>query len=483
MNLKQKNPQSQSLNLKGKKIHFIGIGGIGMSALARLYYGMGSLISGSDKVSSQLISKLTSEGITNIWAPHTRDKLAKVNPEYIIYSTAIADENEELIWAKENKKNILHRSELLELATNQKKLIAVSGTHGKTTTASIIYEILSKANLNPSCILGGILISKDTNAVHGTGEYFIAEADESDKSFLKGNPEISIITNIEEDHLENFKGGIKEIKSSFIEFAKKGLNNKGLIACFDDKHTREILSNNFDLNSPKILTYGFHNENKHPIFSIEQDKRSQMWKVFFNNNQIGAFKLKTNGKHNALNALASYATGYMLGLDTKTIQQSIEEFGGVKRRFQKLGEFNGAVIIDDYAHHPTEIMATVKAAKEYNPNRLVIIIQPHHPKRLFDLWKQFISTLKEISDTVFITDLYVARGKPIEGVTSKKLVEEISKPNVNYLPGSIEEITDFLKKTIKPKDLVLIMGAGNISNAGQMLAHSYEILASKGGNN
>lgn len=455
-----------------------------MSALARYFHAQKSKITGSDKTENDLIKDLELELNIKIWTPHNKKNITEINPDYIVYSTAITSENEELIWAKENSKVMLHRADLLEIATEEKKLIAVSGTHGKTTTSAMICEMLLSNSMDPSAIIGGILISKNTNTIIGKGDYFVSEADESDKSFLKGNPEISIITNIEADHLENFKDGLNEIKSSFVEFAKKALLKKGLIVCIQDKITNEIISNNFDINNPKILTYGIYPECKNTKISGKFNTKTKSWDVYFNNECKTSISLKIPGQHNILNALAAFSAGYLLGLTPENIKKSLENYKGVKRRFQILGTLaDDITIVDDYAHHPTEIAATMKAAKELNPKRLIAIIQPHQPTRLKDLWEEFKTVLKEAENPVYITDIYVARGSQIEGITSKKLVSEISKPNINYLPGNINEIAEHLKKTIKSGDLILIMGAGDITYLGQKLLESNEILARNSGNN
>lgn len=462
-------PQS----LKGKKIHFIGIGGIGMSALARLFHAKGSIISGSDKEHSATTSALQVEGIKNIWTPHSKNNLEKANPDYVIYSTAINTSNEEFNYAKDSKKKLLHRSELLEIATLDKKLISVSGTHGKTTTSSMISSILLNSNLAPSAVLGGILLDKETNIVIGDGEYFVIEADESDKSLLKGSPEIAVITNIEADHLENYPGGLEEIKKTFLEFAKKAVLKTGLVACFQDKITKELITKHFSSSNQKIISYS---TNESTTVYAKQNKKENSWDIFFKGEYKTSVKLNNPGEHNVLNALAAFSTCYLVGVSPEKIKQALENYRGVKRRFEIVGRTKEITIVDDYAHHPTEIAATIKAAKELNPKRLIIILQPHQPTRLRDLWSDFIEVLKNEDAPIFITDTYIARGKEIKGISSKKLVSEINKSNINYLPGNISEISSQLEKLIQNGDLVLIMGAGDITNLGPRLLKSREQL-------
>lgn len=451
-----------------------------MSALARFCFANGVCVSGSDKESSYLIEELQKEGISNIWTPHNTNKLISLDPDYVIYSTAIITNNEELNWSRQNQKIILHRSELLEIITNNKKLISISGTHGKTTTSAMVTEILLKNNMDPSAIIGGILNSRKTNTIVGNGEYFVIEADESDKSFLKGDPELAVITNIEADHLENYTDGLEEIKDSFIEFAKKALSNSGLIFCLEDKVTREIVSSNFDLANPKIISYSL---NYPSIFHANYNSGKGTVDIFLKNEFKTSFIPGFPGRHNILNALAAFCVGYRLGIRPEKIKSALEGYEGVKRRFQIIGKTKDLTVIDDYAHHPTEIAMTIKAAKELNPKRLVVVLQPHQPLRLKYLWDDFKEVLKNEDSTVLITDTYIARGGEINGITSKKLVEEIKKPNIKYLSGTIKQIAKEVTKQLQANDLVLILGAGNITNLGPELLKLHRGVATKSGNN
>lgn len=488
--MKPKKQQKQKVNsplqlIETKKIHFIGVGGIGMSALARYCHiqGLGSLISGSDKENTTTIHDLKNEGLKNIWTPHSKENILKANPDIVVYSTAINPKNEELLWAKENKKDILHRSDLLEILTRNKKLISVSGTHGKTTTSAMITEALVANGFNPSAILGGLLVSKNTNVIIGNSDYFVIEADESDKSFLKGSPEIGVITNIEPDHLENYSGGFEEIKNSFVEFSKKTLSKRGLVVCLQDKNTLELIKNNFDLNNPKLLTYGICENKKLYSISAIFNSKTKQWDIFYKEDYLVSLELPTPGEHNILNALAVFGIGKLIGLSPEKIKIALENYKGVKRRFQVLSKNNKITVVDDYAHHPTEIGATIKAACKLNPKRLIVVIQPHQPTRVRDFWDSYIEAIKQFDFPIYLTDIYVARGEQIEGINIKKLTEKINKPNVNYLPGDINQISKQLEKVINTGDLILIMGAGDITNLGPMLLKPYESLVPNSGNN
>ncbi len=435
-----------------------------MSALARLLNSTGYYVSGSDKENSDFLETLKNEGISNIWTPHKKNEIEKINPDYIIYSTAVPDGNEEITWAKENNKIILHRSELLEQLTLDKKLISISGTHGKTTTSSMICELLLDNGLSPNAIIGGILISKNTNAIAGNGDYFVIEADESDKSFLKGIPELAVITNIEPDHLENYPGGIEEIKSSFLEFAKKAKN--GIVCCFEDKITRELIENNFNFPNKNIISYGINAPDVVLQAKLNTEKK---WDIIYKGNLLTSLKLQKPGEHNILNALAAFGIGIVIGLKPEDIKNSLEKYEGVKRRFQILGTQKNITFVDDYAHHPTEVRETIKAAKEFNPKRLVVVFQPHQPRRLKDLWEEFKEVFKEQNNPTFITETYIARGPKITEVDSERLVKEINNSQVKYVPGTLDEIKTTIENYVKPGDMVLIMGAGNITNLGPAL--------------
>lgn len=441
-----------------------------MSALARYFFANGAIISGSDKNKTNMTFDLENEGIKNVWTPHNLENIKKINPDFVVYSTAIdTKENEEFLWAKEESKILLHRSELLMYATGSKKLISISGTHGKTTTTAMICELLLNNNLDPSCIIGGILNSKNTNALVGSGRYFVIEADESDKSFLKGVPEIAVITNVEADHLENFPGGFEELKKSFVRFAKNALTNKGLIFCIQDKNTSEIISQNFDLKNPKLIPYGIKEKSNGAMLFAKYNLSLSSWDVYFKEKFLNTLKLKIPGEHNILNALATYGVGLTLGISPNKIKETLENYQGVKRRFDFLINTNELTIIDDYAHHPTEIEATINAARELSKERLIVILQPHQPRRVKDLWDDFVNVLKQEDVLIFVTDIYIARGKEINGISSKKLVQEVNKPNVNYIEGDIDKIAAFIRNIIKPKDLVLMLGAGDITTLGPKL--------------
>ena len=318
--------------------------------------------------------------------------------------------------------------------------------------------------------------AKTQTQFSGGGDYFVVEADESDKSFLKGSPEIAVITNIEPDHLENYPGGLEEIKASFLEFAKKGIAKKGLVVCMQDKITNELIRQNFNLNDPKLISYGINTNSPEITIKANFNNKTNSWDISMKENFLFSLKLKNPGNHNVLNALAAVSVGYLIGINTVEIKTALENYQGVKRRFQILAKTNGITIVDDYAHHPTEIMATIKAAKELCPKRLVIIFQPHQPRRLQDLLHDFVEAFKDENNPVFITDLYIARGGEIKDISSQKLVQDINKPNVNHLPGNIEGIAKNLSGFIKEGDFILIMGAGNITNLGPKLLKLNKIL-------
>lgn len=441
-----------------------------MSAIAKYFHTKNFQVSGSDKSNSKLIEDLIDFGIKDIWTPHNKERISHINPDVIVYSTAIVSgKNEEHDWAKLNNKIIMHRSEALENILSDKKVIAITGTHGKTTTTAMTCEMFESCNENISGIVGGIIKSKNSNIMIGNSDYFVIEADESDKSFLKCTPYIGVITNIEPDHLENYDGKMEEIEKCFIEFCNKTLNNNGyLIVCADDKITSSLIKEHFPHNNDHILTYGFHRAENGPMLSLKESDSGG--DLIYKNSKINTIKLKMPGKHNLLNATAVYGIGLLLKLKKNLIVKGLENYSGVSRRFEYIKRSPELTIVDDYAHHPTEITATINAALSLNPKRLVVILQPHQPTRVRDLWDEFISTLSIFSAQIYITDIYIARGDNIEGVSSKLLVDKINKSNIKYLNGDLDEISNFISLQIQPGDFILTLGAGDITKLGYMIA-------------
>ncbi|MHB1346619.1 MAG: UDP-N-acetylmuramate--L-alanine ligase [Candidatus Humimicrobiaceae bacterium] len=449
-----------------RNFFFIGIGGAGMSAIALVLKGMGFNVSGSDIKESRYVNILRDSGI-RVFIGHHEKNIEE--SEVIIYSAAILSDNIEMKAAFKNKVPVLSRSDALAWILNKGLGIAVAGTHGKTTTTSMISLILNKMGMDPTIIIGGELNELGTNASFGSGSFVVAEACESDGSFLKYRPFISIVTNIEEDHMEYY-GNYDNLIKSFIKFMNNTKGNGFLIVNGD-----EIAVNDFiGLNCSNIFTFGLSDKNDlYAQNIILNDFQSSYVAVFKNSGSRFKVKLNVPGIHNIKNSLASIAAAFITDVDIRKCVKILESFTGVKRRFEKRGIRSGAAIIDDYAHHPTEIKATLDAATKFN-KRIVTVFQPHRYSRTKALYKKFQTCFND-SDILILTDIYSAGEQPIPGVTSKLLTDYILENGflnkIAYIP-KLADITDYLDKVIKENDLVLIMGAGDITRVSDELIKS-----------
>ncbi len=437
-------------------IHFVGIGGIGMSGIAQVLWEMGYKVTGSDLRANKNTRKLETMGIKINIGHHER---AVEGSDVIVFSSAIPETNIEIIEAKKRCIPILKRAEMLAEVMKEGIGIAVAGAHGKTTTTSMISLILEKNNLDPTIIIGGELQEIGGNAKLGKkGSYVVAEADESDGSFLKLDPIISVITNIEADHLDYYHN-LENIIKAFSSFLGK-LPPTGLaVLCFDDPHVRE-LAERFD---GPYISYGIDSNAmlralhiKHTDFGVEFD-------VFYHNNKLGQIKLCVPGDHNVNNALAAIAVCIKAGLTFEEIANGIASFCGAGRRFQVMGEVDGILVVDDYAHHPTEVKATLKAAQQKKYQRVIGVFQPHRYSRTFYLKDEFAEALS-LADHVVLTDIYGAGEKPIANVSSELILKAFPHENNEciILVNNKEEIVDYLEKEVRTGDLVITLGAGNI---------------------
>ncbi|QEK11072.1 UDP-N-acetylmuramate--L-alanine ligase [Crassaminicella thermophila] len=450
-------------------IHFIGIGGISMSAIAEVLLTFGYNVSGSDMKSSKITEKLLKKG-AKIFIGHHEDNLHSC--DLVVYTAAVKEDNPEL--QKANKLNIpvISRAEMLGLLMKKfKSSIAVSGTHGKTTTTSMISLILEYSDFNPTILVGGELDQIGGNVKVGSRDYFVTEACEYVGSFLKFFPHIGIILNIDADHLDYFKD-LDHIIDTFTKFASLIPKNGFLIACKDDKNVQKILPK---LNC-HILTYGLNNSCNYWADNIQfNDRGHPNFNVFFNNKFLGKFELSIPGKHNIYNALASIACCHNLNVPVEKIIKNLKAFKGTHRRFDVLGKIDDITIIDDYAHHPTEIKATLDAASKLPHNRLWCIFQPHTYTRTKALLNDFASSF-DLADKIIITDIYAAREKDTGQIHSKDLVKAIQAyhKDVSYM-DTFEKITAYIRKYAQPNDLVLTMGAGDIYKVGKMLLEKDKI--------
>lgn len=451
-----------------------------MSALARLALARGKAVSGSDKADSPLLDELREKGAT-IFLGHSAENVR--DAALMVVSTAITPDNAEAVEAAQRQIPIIHRSAMLAHLTQGKKLIGISGTHGKTTTTGMVAQILIDGQLDPSVVVGGVFQKINANSRHGESDYFVAEIDESDGTQVGVDSFISVVTNIEGDHLENYPGGLPEIELAMKKFV---LNTTGAtVICADDAGCRRLLDAvNESKNNFSVITYGQGTENSADYtfestgpFSIVMKKGSTV---------LGSVELAVPGEHNKYNALATTIIGLELGIDFDTIAKSLATFTGVNRRFQVLGEARGVIVIDDYAHHPTEVDLTLKGAKEYlqlkatqralaaskngagEPGRLVVLFQPHQPGRLQNHWDAFCNSFTD-ADLVLVTDIYVARGKDIEGVTSERFAREINHKNVHYLKGQIANLASDVIPFLQPNDILMTIGAGDITGVGPQI--------------
>ncbi|WCK53659.1 UDP-N-acetylmuramate--L-alanine ligase [Aneurinibacillus sp. Ricciae_BoGa-3] len=446
-------------------VHFIGIGGYGMSAIARVMLDMGYQVTGSDVAQKELTEKLSKKG-AQVFIGHHADNVK--GAELVVYSTDIPSNNVELAAAKKQAIPLIHRSQMLARILNAKKGVAVAGAHGKTTTSSMISLVMEKAGTDPTYIIGGEIMDVGSNARAGTGEYVVAEADESDGTFLEYYPHIAVVTNIEPDHLENYDGDFENLKNAYRQFLSQVTDGGTAVICSDDKYLQEMLKE--IKKEVSIVTYGLNGTPDYRAENIEPGDRTISFDVVYKGGKLGRMTLSVPGIHNVYNALATTAVCLKAGLTFDAIVEAIKNFHGAKRRFQVIGEVNDILVVDDYAHHPTEIEATLSAARSTN-RRTIAIFQPQRYTRTFFLLDDFSRAFKE-ADEVIIVDIYSpANDKQIEGISADKLVELIkqnSNPNARYL-STKEDVLAYLEPNVKPGDLVLTMGAGDIWKVAEKL--------------
>lgn len=445
---------------KGAKVHMIGIGGISMSGIAEILIYLGYCVSGSDIRRSELTDSLEAKG-AKIYIGQTADNIK--SPDLVCYTAAIADNNPELTAARSLGIKTIERAELLgALMELYKYPVAVAGTHGKTTVTSMLSLVLMKADVDPTILVGGELPQIGGNYRIGKTDYLSFEACEYVESFLHFKPFLSIITNVEEDHLDYFSG-IKHIISSFEKFASLTSPLGGIIVCSDDKHACEVVQN----VERKVVKYAI--DDKNADFTAENIKYSNGGEAEFDVMKNGkkhlSLKLNVPGRHNVLNALAVTAAADFLGLPTEAVAEGISDFGGTKRRFEHIGYVNGCEIIDDYAHHPTEIKATIDTAKKMNKN-VWVVFQPHTYSRTLTLLDGFAEVLST-SDRVMLCDIYPAREEYDGKIHSCDLAQKID--GVVYM-NDMDAVERYLRENLGRDDMVITMGAGDVYKIGYALA-------------
>ena len=445
-------------------IHFIGIGGISMSALAEICINKGYKVSGSDANESYLLDKLRAQG-ANIFIGHKKEHLSD-DVDMVIYTAAVHEDNAELVAAKEKNKLTMNRAAFLgQIMREYKNSIAVSGTHGKTSTTSMLSTIFQYADLDPTILVGGNLSTIGGNVKIGNSDHFITGACEYVDSFLNFNPKISIVLNIEEDHLDYFSG-LDEIKASFNKFGKLLPKDGYFIINGDDENTEDILHE----VKATVIKYGRNTSNDAIIKNIDFNENGHgIFELELKGESLGKFELSVPGLHNIYNASAAILTAYVSSIDLELIRTNIKAYNGVGRRFEVKGIYNEALVIDDYAHHPTELKATLAAAKKMKKSKLWCIFQPHTYTRTKSLLNDFAEAFYA-ADKVIITDIYAARENDPGDIHSKDLVEKLYQNNVDvtYI-SNFEDITDYLRDNVKDNDLVITAGAGPIYKVAEAL--------------
>lgn len=456
-------------------VHFIGIGGVGMSGIARVAHDQGMTVSGSDLKSSRYTDQLVDAGI-KVFIGQSADNLPQTDDAIVVVSTAILGNNPELKAARERGLQIWHRAQMLAFLGVGKKTLAVAGTHGKTTSSSMMASVFDAIGTEPSFLIGGIVRAYKTNAHSGAGEYYVVEADESDKSFTYLDPYAIMVTNIEADHLDHYSD-LNEINDKFAEFMGQ-VNPEGvLIVCGDDAKLVELAK----ATGRKMYTYGLGENCQIRIENYQPQGVGSTFTLKFPDGTVKEASLLQNpGVHNACNAAGVLGTVWALGHDLDGAIEAISKFQGVHRRFELVGKADGVTVVDDYAHHPTEIAATLQAASKLGFNNVHVIFQPHRYSRvsLFtEVLRDDFAVAFDSCDTATFMDVYAAGEAPVPGVSGKTfmnvLLDSENHPPLTYLPRRLELVGDFIERC-QPGDLVITMGAGDVTSVGGELVRALE---------
>lgn len=454
-----------------QRIHFIGIGGIGMSGIAEILLTMGYTVSGSDLRRSPITDRLVGLG-ARIFEGHLASNAAAC--DVVVTSSAVSSSNPEVIEARSRKIPVIQRAEMLAELMRLKYGIAVAGMHGKTTTTSMIAAVLAGGGLDPTVVVGGRVDALGSNARLGNSQYLVVEADESDRSFLKLSPVLGVVTNLDREHMDCYRD-MADIESAFLDFMDRMPFYGATTACMDDDRLRSVLPR----AKRKLYTYGEHREADFRIHVLPRSESClSSFSVTFEESDLGVFCLHVPGRHNVLNATASIAIGVQLGLAPQQIALGLDSFRGVDRRFQVRGVVGGVTVIDDYGHHPTELIATLRAARECGYRRLLVLFQPHRYTRTRDLWAEFTHAFAD-ADSVQVLDIYAASEGPIEGVTGEALACAIGSASgapVEHAP-CVDKAVERLVQQAREGDAILTLGAGNVSQAGPQLLHALELAA------
>jgi UDP-N-acetylmuramate--alanine ligase len=446
-----------------KKIHFVGIGGIGMSGIAEILIDQGFSVSGSDRALSEVTERLRSLG-ASIFEGHRAENIAE-DVDTLVYSSAVAAENPEVIEAQRRKIPVVRRAEMLAEVMRLKYGIGIAGTHGKTTTTSMVSLVLMEGGLDPTVIVGGKLSGLGgTNARLGKGDFIVVEADEFDRSFLSITPTIAVLTTLETDHLDCYRD-LEDIKGAFIQFANKVPFYGFVVLCLDEPALQDIMP---QLRKKKLLTYGLTPQADVQAVDIRHKENLSTFTVVRNLEELGSITVQIPGNHNVQNALAAITVGLELGVSFAQVKAGIERFTGVYRRWERKGEALGITVYDDYAHHPTECKATLSGVKAGWRRRVVCVFQPHLFSRTRDFYEEFGKAFL-LADVLVVTDVYPAREEPIQGVTGELITnaaKQYGHKDVHYLKNK-KDIPALLKSIAKSGDIVITMGAGDIWKFGE----------------
>ena len=445
-----------------RKLHFVGIGGIGMSGIAEILIDQGFEISGSDKTESDNTERLVSLG-SKVYVGHAATNLAQ-DVDVVVYSSAVGPDNPELMEAHARNIPVIRRAEMLAEVMRLKYGIGIAGTHGKTTTTSMVSLVLLEGGVDPTVIVGGRLRGlAGSNARLGRGDFIVVEADEFDRSFLSITPTIAVLTTLETDHLDCYRD-LEDIKGAFIQFASKIPFYGFVILCLDEPALQEIIPR----IKKKIITYGLNGQADIQAVDIVHKENTSRFVVVKDGKDLGSVEIQIPGKHNVQNALAAIAVGLQLGVPFEKVKAGIEKFTGVFRRWEVKAELAGITVIDDYAHHPTEIKATLAGAKAGWRRRVICVFQPHLYSRTRDFYDDFGRSFFN-ADVLVLTDVYPAREEPIQGVNGELIAnaaKQFGHKNVHYVPDK-KNIPEYLMEIKEKGDIILTMGAGDIWRFGE----------------
>ena len=446
-------------------VHFVGVGGIGMSGIAEVLLNMGFRVSGSDLRRSDVTARLESLG-AKIYEGHAAEHVSGAH--VVVRSTAVRGDNPEVLEARRRSIPVIPRAEMLgELMRLKPHTVAVAGSHGKTTTTSMVATVLANAGLDPTVVVGGVVGAMGSNARLGKSDLMVVEADESDRSFLMLSPTFAVVTNIDREHMDHYSD-MDDVRKSFADFGNKVPFYGASVLCLDDPHVQAVI--------PEVvrrrITYGLSAQADIAAREVRYDKQfGSIYQARLMGEPVGEVSLRVPGLHNIYNSLAAIAIGLELEVPFETITKALSEFTGVNRRFQFKGEAGGVIVVDDYGHHPTEIRATLVAAKLGSAGRrMVVLFQPHRYTRTQDLMDEFARSFNN-ADVLMVTDIYAASEDPIEGVSGESLVEAVTRfghKDARHA-GSVEEATRALLEEVRENDMVITLGAGNVYRAGEKL--------------